>query len=151
MTELRLFYLHMYYNSTKMMMMNYIYKVGNGNENVQGLYFFLLLFISVTKILVKYRMDYIMGQYIFASQVSNSYTRISPLADLVSVYIMCLEISGHPIRLHVTNNMKNKMTVCLVIFKHPTMIFCLDSISPILLVYFANNVIFFSNKFTFIR
>ena len=30
----------MYYNSTKMMMMNYIYKVGNGNENVWGLYFF---------------------------------------------------------------------------------------------------------------
>jgi len=45
------------------MMMNYIYKVGNGNENVQGLYFFLLLFVLVTKILVKYRMDYIMGQY----------------------------------------------------------------------------------------
>ena len=94
-----------------------------------------------------------LGKTIFASQVSNSYARISPLVDLVSVYMMCLEISGHPIRLHVTNNMKNKMTVCLVIFKHPTMIFCLDSISPIsyiLLVYFANNVIFFSNKLTYL-
>ena len=50
---------------------------------------------------------------IFASQVSDSYTQISSLADLVNVYMMCPEISGHPIRLHITNRVKNKMTVCL--------------------------------------
>lgn len=36
-------------------------------------------------------------QSFFASQVSDSYILIYPLADVLSVYMMCFKISGHPI------------------------------------------------------
>ena len=43
---------------------------------------------------------------IFAGQVFDSRTLINPLADVVSDYRACFEIPGHPIKLHLVNNMK---------------------------------------------
>ena len=42
----------------------------------------------------------------FASQVFASLTLIDPLPDLVLVFMMCPEISGHPIKLHLVNKKK---------------------------------------------
>ena len=44
---------------------------------------------------------------IFASQVSNLLTLIYPLVDLASAHMKCPENLGHPIKLHVVNNIKH--------------------------------------------
>lgn len=65
-------------------------------------------------------------QSFFASQVSDSYILIYPLADVLSVYMMCFKISGHPIILHQAKRVKTVLFKCLNhISKHSTMKFCL--------------------------
>ena len=43
---------------------------------------------------------------IFASQVSDSHIVTNPLVDLARIYMMCREIPGHLIKLHLVKNMK---------------------------------------------